>query len=133
MNCIELRERVVSIKREIEDMDIFEEEEMKKIRPIKNTWYDWLINYIPKPIRKSVSILKDKFIRLFKTNTPKQNVYARGKKLSKPRKQNIKKLFIPEENKEKIKDMIVRDIWKLSETEEEKEERKESQKNKKQN
>ena len=20
---------------------------MKKIRPIKNTWYDWLINYIP--------------------------------------------------------------------------------------
>ena len=133
MNCIELRERVVSIKREIEDMDIFEEEEMKKIRPIKNTWYDWLINYIPKPIRKSVSVLKDKFIRLFKTNMPKQNVYARGKKLSKPRKQNIKKPFIPEENKEKIKDMIVRDIWKLSETEEEKEERKESQKNKKQN
>ena len=133
MNCIELRERVVSIKREIEDMDIFEGEEMKKIRPIKNTWYDWLINYIPKPIRKSVSVLKDKFIRLFKTNTPKQNVYARGKKLSKPRKQNIKKPFIPEENKEKIKDMIVRDIWKLSETEEEKEERKESQKNKKQN
>ena len=133
MNCIELRERVVRIKREIEDMDIFEEEEMKKIRPIKNTWYDWLINYIPKPIRKSVSVLKDKFIRLFKTNTPKQNVYARGKKLSKPRKQNIKKPFIPEENKEKIKDMIVRDIWKLSETEEEKEERKESQKNKKQN
>ena len=114
-------------------MDIFEEEEMKKIRPIKNTWYDWLINYIPKPIRKSVSVLKDKFIRLFKTNTPKQNVYARGKKLNKPRKQNIKKPFIPEENKEKIKGMIVRDIWKLSETEEEKEERKESQKNKKQN
>ena len=23
---------------------------MKKIRPIKNTWYDWLNNHIPEPI-----------------------------------------------------------------------------------
>ena len=37
----------------------------KKIRPIKNTWFDWLINYIPKPIRISQSVLKDKFISLF--------------------------------------------------------------------
>ena len=36
----------------------FEEEEMKKIRPIINTWYDQLSNYIPKPIRKSVSLFK---------------------------------------------------------------------------
>ena len=35
----------------IDDMDRFEDEEMKKIRPIKNTWFDWLINFIPKPIR----------------------------------------------------------------------------------
>ena len=48
-------------------MDRFEEEEMKKIRPIKNTRYDWLINYIPKPIRKSVSV--------FKTNTPKKQLF----------------------------------------------------------
>ena len=48
-------------------MDRFEEEEMKKIRPIKNTRYDWLINYIPKPIRKSVSV--------FKTNTPKKKLF----------------------------------------------------------
>ena len=40
-------------------MDRFEEEEMKKTRPIEDTWYDWLINYIPKPIRRSVSVLKD--------------------------------------------------------------------------
>ena len=33
---------------------------MKKIRPIKNTCYDLLINCIPEPIRKSVSALKDK-------------------------------------------------------------------------
>ena len=29
-------------------MDRFKEEEMKKIRPIKNTWYDWLIKLIIK-------------------------------------------------------------------------------------
>ena len=42
-------------------MDRFEEDEMNKIRPIRNTWYDSLINYLPKPTRKSVSVLKDKF------------------------------------------------------------------------
>ena len=34
-------------------MDKLEQKEMK-IRPIKNTWYGWLMNYIPKPIRKRV-------------------------------------------------------------------------------
>ena len=55
----ELKDREVKIKREIEelffkpiivcidDMDKFEEKEMIKIRPIKNTLHDWLINYIP--------------------------------------------------------------------------------------
>ena len=59
---------------------------MKKRKPIKNTWYDWLINYIPEPIRKSVGDFKDKIVSLFKTNTPEQTVYGRGKKVSKPRK-----------------------------------------------
>ena len=54
MNFIELRDKVVKIKTEIEDMDRFEEEEMKKIRPVKNTLYVWLVNYIPKPIRKKI-------------------------------------------------------------------------------
>ena len=77
-------------------MDRFEEEEeRKKTRPIKNTW---LINYIPKPIRTSVTVLKDKFISIFKTNTPKRTVYGRGQKLNKPRKQIIKKRFISEKN-----------------------------------
>ena len=35
-------------------MDKFEQKEMKKIRAIKSTWYDWLINYIPETIRKCV-------------------------------------------------------------------------------
>ena len=50
---IELKDRETKIKRRmgelffklngitIDDMDSFEEE-MKKIRPIKKTWYDWL-------------------------------------------------------------------------------------------
>ena len=33
---------------------------MKKIRPIKNTWYDLLINYIPDSIRKNVGAFKGK-------------------------------------------------------------------------
>ena len=64
----------------IDDMGKLEQKQMKNVRPIKNTWYDWLINYIRDPIRKSVGGFKDKFVSLFKTNTPKQAVYGRGKK-----------------------------------------------------
>ena len=39
--------------------------EVKKIRPVKNIWYDWLINYIPEPIRKSVGGFKDKVVSHF--------------------------------------------------------------------
>ena len=124
----ELKDREVKIRRKIEelffkpiivstdDMDKFEQKEMKKIRPIKNNWYDWLINYIPEPIRKNVGGFKDKIVSLFKTNTPKQTVYGRGKKLSKPKTQNkIRNFFILKKKKLKI-----RDILTLSETEEEK-------------
>ena len=105
--------------------------EMKKIRPAENILYDWLTNYIPKPIKKGVGGFKDKTVSLFKTNTTKETVYGKGKTLSKRRKQNIKKPFRSEENKEKIKERTIRDIWKLFETEEEKGKRKESEKNKK--
>ena len=68
----ELRYREVKIKRAIEelflkpinvyidDKDKFEKKEIKKIRPIKNTSYDWLIDYIPELIRKSLGGFKDK-------------------------------------------------------------------------
>ena len=46
-------------------MDRFEKKEIKKIRPIKYTWYDWLISYTPEPIRKSVDGFKDKLVRFF--------------------------------------------------------------------
>ena len=47
-----------------QEMDIFEQQEMSKSRPqVKsklNKWYDWLINYISKPIKDGAS-------RAFKT------------------------------------------------------------------
>ena len=61
---------------------------MNKISPIKNIWYDWLINYIPEPIRESLGNFKEKIVSIFKPKTPKQTVYAREKKLIKPKAQN---------------------------------------------
>ena len=73
---------------------------MKKIRPIKNTWYDWIINYISEPKRKSVRGFKGKIVSLFKTSTPKQNVYGR---LSKSKAQNIRNPFMLKKKKKQIK------------------------------
>ena len=66
-------------------MDKSEQKEMKKIRPIKNTLYDWLINFVPEHIRKSVGGFENKIVRLFGTSTPKKTVYGGGKKLRKPK------------------------------------------------
>ena len=80
MKDTELKDREIKIRKEIEelfikpifvsinDMDRFEKEEMKKVSPVKNTWYDWLVNYIPKPMRKSGGVFKDKIVSLFKIN-----------------------------------------------------------------
>ena len=84
-------------------MDKFEQKEMKKIPPIKSTWYDWLIYYIPKPIRKSAGGFKDNIVSLFKTYKPKQTVYGRGKKPSKPKTQNIRNPFILKKKKKILK------------------------------
>ena len=56
----------------IDKMYSFEKKEMKKIRPIKKTCYDWLIVSTPKPIRKCLGGFKDKIVSLFKTNTPRE-------------------------------------------------------------
>ena len=48
---------------------------MQKIRLTKNTWFDWLIDYFPEPIRKSVGGFKNRILNIlniFKRNTPKQ-------------------------------------------------------------
>ena len=85
----ESEDKDVRIKREIEelflkliiltidDMDKFEQKEIKKKRPIKNTWYDWLINYISETISKAVGGFKDKVVSLVKTITPKDYVKNR--------------------------------------------------------
>ena len=76
-----------------------------------NTLYDWLINYIPKPIRKIVGGFKDKVVSLFNTNTPKQTLYGREKTLSKPKTQkqsdksisnSIRNFFIIKKKKNKL-------------------------------
>ena len=58
------KDRELKIKKEIEefflksiivskvDMDRFGQKEMKKKRPVTNTWYDCLVNYIPNPIKE---------------------------------------------------------------------------------
>ena len=60
----------------------------------KKPWYNWLINYILKPIKIMVSGDNDKILSLFKTNITKNytkptsinNVYEVGKRLGKPKK-----------------------------------------------
>ena len=52
-----MKDREVKLKRKIELV-------------FKNYyWYDWLINYIPEAIRKSVSGFKDKIVSLSKRST----------------------------------------------------------------
>ena len=51
-------------------------------------------------------------------------MYGGGKKLSKPKTQNTRNLFLLKKKKEEIKDRIIRDFWTLSKAEEEKIERK---------
>ena len=62
------------------------------------------MNYIPVPVKKIIGGFRDKVKSLLKTNTPKQTVYGRGKKLHKPKAQkqseeniinSIRNLFTP--------------------------------------
>ena len=50
--------RPVKIIPSLQEMDEFEKEEMKKSRPVvknrSNKWYDWLVDYVPKPIKNTV-------------------------------------------------------------------------------
>ena len=59
---------------------------VKKKRPTKITWYDWLISYISVSVRKTVGGFKDKVVSPFKRNTPKdpgkQTVYRKRKRSS---------------------------------------------------
>ena len=52
-----------------------------------NTWYNWLINYIPETIRKSVGDFRDKVVGLFKAYTPKKNHVWERKETKQPKTQ----------------------------------------------
>ena len=72
----------------IEYMDKFEEKEMiKKKLFTKNTWYDWLIHYIPESIKNS-GLFKIKTMGLFKTNTTEAGKERRKPKLHKKKQKN---------------------------------------------
>ena len=83
-------------------MDRFEQKEVKKKRPIKNTLYDWLINYIPEPIKKRWVVLKIDLFIFFKQTSGKQTMWGKGKK---PNKLKIQK--------QSEKDNIIKIIRKL--------------------
>ena len=78
-------------------------------------------------LRQSVSALKDKIASLYKSISPEQTVPAQTVYRTEQKLKKIwikKKPFILEENREKIKDWIIKDIWNLYDTKEEKEKRK---------
>ena len=58
------------------------------------------MNYIPEPIRKGVTGFIDKIVSLFKTNTTKQTVYGKGKKL---RNKTLKSLLYQKRIRKKLK------------------------------
>ena len=109
-------------------MNKFEKEELSKKRTFtKNTWYDWsdwLINYIPEPIKKNVDEVKNQIMSLFKTkdySKPERvkTMDGGGKKKSKENIiKSIRNLFKLKKENETIKDRIIRDITTLFQQEE---------------
>ena len=73
------------------------------MRPIKNTWYDWLIHYISKPIAKIVGGFKDKIVSLFVTNTPNKPCIRKERNWANQKIQNKRNPFIWEDNKKYIR------------------------------
>ena len=74
---------------------------MKKVRPHRNIYYGWLINYVPDTVRTIVGDFKDKIFSLFKTNTPKEIIINSIRNFFIPKKKNKKKKKIEDYLKEK--------------------------------
>ena len=126
LNGRKLKDRKEKVKREIEelfykpfivskdDMDRFEGQEMKKIRPVIRKWFDRLIN-------KNVMGKKSKIIR----GKLKGNIIRDIRTLFETNKEERKK---KKHNGRINKNRIIRDIRTLFETNKEKEERKANEK-----
>ena len=54
-NAVDKRRPVPPMNPSPQEMDEFEKGEMKKSRPVSklNKWYDWLVNYVAKPIKNA--------------------------------------------------------------------------------
>ena len=50
-----------------------EKQNYKNENSQKNTWYYWLVNYIPEPIRKSVGGFKDIIVRFLRQRNTEAN------------------------------------------------------------
>ena len=110
-------------------MDKFEKNELSKKKIFtKNTWhdwYDWLINYIPEPMQKTVGGVKDQIMSLYKTKfyskpEPVKILQGGGKKQSEENIiKGIRNLYKVKIENEAIKDRIIRDIRTLFEQQEE--------------
>ena len=121
-----MKDRKGKVKREIEelfykpfilskdDMDRFEEQEMKKIRLVIRKWLNWLIN--KNVMGKKLKIIRDKL---------KDNIIRDLRKLFESNKEERKK---KKHNGRINKNRIIRDIRTLFETNKEKEERKTTEK-----
>ena len=81
----------------------------------QNTWYDWLIYYLPHPIRKIAGRFKIKLHVFLRQTHPEKTLYERQKKLSKPKSQKqseenvikkIRSLFILNKEIKEVKDKI---------------------------
>ena len=95
-----------------QEMDEFQKEEMKKSRPVVknklNEWYDWLVNYVPEPIKNAVSKAflraKNSILRLYDgaKKTLKGDVQSEAeKKNQEEEKEDVD--LTPHENKRAFK------------------------------
>ena len=63
--------------------DRFEQKEIKEKKPIKSTWYYWLIDYIFEPLRKTVGGFRDNVVMTDTREIYSKQTAGREKKLSK--------------------------------------------------
>lgn len=68
-------------------MEKFKNIETIKKTLVKNTWRDWLINYIPKPIQRQWNSIKKKIMGLFRGSTNKD--VKKKKSMLKEKKKRI--------------------------------------------
>ena len=100
---------------------------MKKRLHVKNTWYDWLINYVPKSVKDGRWNYRKKYEHFLNKHNQRlswTSACCEGIKKTKNKKKairegyiikNIRNLFKQRKENDAIKDRIIRDIRNLFE------------------